>query len=62
MATGRVVAAADLSAAEAHPEMHPPTAGLQALLAAEERIWQLGDANAVVVRTGLIHGPRLLSL
>ena len=41
--------------------MQPPAAGLQALLAPEERIRQIGDANTVAVRAGLTHTFRLVA-
>src|SRR5437868_325957 len=46
----RRVAAADLPARQAHAEVHPAVARLQALLAAEQRIGQLDDLHALDMR------------
>lgn len=47
MTVGRVVAAADLSALQADAQMQPLTAGGQALLAAGDRLGQLGDPDVI---------------
>jgi hypothetical protein len=46
-----VVAAAHLSAAQAHPEVHPRAPDLQALLAAGKRLRQVGEPDLVEVGT-----------
>src|SRR5581483_11984607 len=50
VAIRRGVAAADLPAGLAHPQVNPPGADLQALLAAGDRLRQLGDPDLVEVR------------
>src|ERR671914_2274349 len=50
MPAARVVAASELPAGEAHTQVHPRVARLQALLTAGNRLRELGDANRVDVR------------
>jgi hypothetical protein len=49
VSVGRRIAASDMAADEAHPEMDPPVSGLQAFLAAGDlvRYWQ--DFDSLVV-------------
>src|SRR5262245_46778760 len=49
MPVRRLVAAADLPADLAHPKMEPAIAGRQAVLAAGDRLGQLGDLDLVEV-------------
>lgn len=56
MSVRRVVAAADLPADEAHPEVHPRASDLRALLA-HERFWRkLGDGDRVEMGALVRHG------
>src|SRR5262249_1144365 len=55
----RVVAAADLPAAQAHPQVDPAAADLEALLAAEGRLRQLGHLDRIEVGTGVGHACTL---
>src|SRR5688500_2283007 len=57
---GRGVAAADLPAGLAHPQMHPAVARLQALLAAGDLLRRLDDLDLVeVLAAG--HQPGILT-
>ena len=53
---GRAVAAADVAALLAHPQVHPPAAGAQAVLAPVGR--RLDDGDGVEVCAGVAHGRR----
>jgi hypothetical protein len=46
----RRIAAADLAARLAHPEVHPPVTGLQTLLAARNRALRLEDDDLIEMR------------
>src|SRR6218665_519041 len=58
MAVRAVVAAADMAADPAEPQMHPPVAGLQTLLAAARARYDLLDQ--MLVRAGFGHGAHSL--
>src|SRR3954469_12813814 len=60
VAVRRVVAAADLPALVTHPQVHPPAADLEALLAALDRLLRLEGFDGVQM-SGLSrgHAPRL---
>ena len=55
VAAARSVAAAELAAREAHSEVHPAVTFLQALLAAGNRVGQLGEADGVEMGAGPGH-------
>jgi len=52
---GGVVAAADVAALEADPQMQPDAAVAQAVLTAVDGVRQLGDRDGPEMRTGLAH-------
>src|SRR5579864_9765019 len=52
---GRVVAATDLAALHAHAQVHPAAAGLEAFLAAGDRVGQLGELDRVEMAADLGH-------
>ena len=62
VAVGRVVAAADLAATQADPEMKPWVADLQALLAALHGLGELGDLDLIEVGAGGHSAPPSLLL
>jgi hypothetical protein len=61
VSVGRRVAAADVAAVQAHPEMDPGVSRLQAFLAAGDLVRQRQNLDAIVVFTSR-HGCPLLLL
>src|SRR5690348_15790416 len=60
VAVGRIVAAADMAASHAHPQVHPPAPHLETVLAALARWRHLCDR--VEMAAGLRHSAHLPSL
>src|SRR5436189_5300900 len=62
VAVRRAVAASDLAALEADPQVNPAIARLQAVLAAVDRLGELGDQDVVEMVTGhCLHRPLSLA-